>query len=226
MKKMLVAAAMAVSAAAFAQQPPRNPQPQTPAPAPAGVANGAPNLSNFANMLGGQRTASPRPFKEVITDKAETQKGLFTVHKLDDKYFFEIADSLLGREILAVTRFAKVPTGAGYGGELANQQTITFEKGPSNNIFMRVVTLVNVAEEDQQIFKAVSNSNVNAIAAAFPIAAFGKDSTSSVIDVSEFFKGDNQAVSINARAKRNYSLNALAQDRSYISKISTYPINN
>lgn len=225
MKKMLVAAAMAVSAAAFAQQPPRNPQPQTPAPAPAGGANGAPNLSNFANMLGGQRTASPRPFKEVITDKAKTQKGLFTVHKLDDKYFFEIADSLLGREILAVTRFAKVPTGAGYGGELANQQTITFEKGPSNNIFMRVVTLVNVAEEDQQIFKAVSNSNVNAIAAAFPIAAFGKDSTSSVIDVSEFFKGDNQAVSINARAKRNYSLNALAQDRSYIAKISTYPIN-
>lgn len=225
MKKMLVAAAMAVSAYAFAQQPPRNPQPQTPAPAPAGGANGAPNLSNFANMLGGQRSASPRPFKEVITDKAKTQKGLFTVHKVDDKFYFEIADSLLGREVLAVTRFAKVPTGAGYGGELANQQTITFEKGPSNNIFMRVVTLVNVAEEDQQIFKAVSNSNVNAIAAAFPIAAFGKDSTSTVIDVTEFFKSDNQAVSINPRAKRNYSLNAIAQDRSYISKISTYPIN-
>lgn len=225
MKKMLVAAAMAVSAYAFAQQPPRNPQPQTPAPAPAGGANGAPNLSNFANMLGGQRSASPRPFKEVITDKAKTQKGLFTVHKVDDKFYFEIADSLLGREVLAVTRFAKVPTGAGYGGELANQQTITFEKGPSNNIFMRVVTLVNVAEEDQQIFKAVSNSNVNAIAAAFPIAAFGKDSTSTVIDVTEFFKSDNQAVSINPRAKRNYSLNAIAQDRSYIAKISTYPIN-
>ncbi|MFK5065548.1 DUF5117 domain-containing protein, partial [Klebsiella pneumoniae] len=87
------------------------------------------------------------------------------------------------------------------------------------------ITLVNTAEADQQIFQAVVNSNVNAIAASFPIAAFGKDSSSVVIDVSDFFKGDNQSVSINPAIKRRYGLTALAQDRSFISKISTYPIN-
>ncbi|MFX5825215.1 DUF5117 domain-containing protein, partial [Acinetobacter baumannii] len=36
---------------------------------------------------------------------------------------------------------------------------------------------------------------------------------------------DNQSVSINPAIKRRYGLTALAQDRSFISKISTYPIN-
>lgn len=92
-------------------------------------------------------------------------------------------------------------------------------------MFLRTVTLVNKAEENQDIYKAVTNSNLNAIASAFPVASLGKDSTGVVIDVSAFFSGDNQAVSINPNIKRRYNLTALAQDRSYISKISTYPIN-
>jgi len=171
-------------------------------------------------------TTGPKPYKEVITDKAITQKGLFTVHKVEDKYYFEIPDSILNQEILAVTRFSRVPGGGGtYGGEMANQQTLKFEKGPSHTIFLRVVTLISVADSSQVISKAVSNSYVNPIAAAFPIAAFGKDSTSSIIEVTDFFKGDNLPVSIGANKKRMLGLNALASDRSYIQKISTYPVN-
>ncbi|MFX4721586.1 DUF5118 domain-containing protein, partial [Acinetobacter baumannii] len=89
----------------------------------------------------GQRTA-PKPYKEVITDKAVTKKGLFTVHKIEDKFYFEIPDSILGREVLAVTRFVKVAGGGrNYGGELVNNQSIKFEKGPNNTVFLRVVTL-------------------------------------------------------------------------------------
>ena len=58
---------------------------------------------------------------------------------------------------------------------------------------------------------------------AFPIAAFRKDSAGVVIDVSDFFKGDNQAVSISPNTKRGLNLTALCADRSFISKISTYP---
>src|SRR5262245_59507939 len=44
--------------------------------------------------------SGPRPYKEVVTDKAQTQKGLFTIHKVEDRWLFEIGDSLLGRDIL------------------------------------------------------------------------------------------------------------------------------
>lgn len=168
----------------------------------------------------------PKTFAEFINKKAVSQKGVFTVHFQEDKYFFEIPDSLLGRELIAVTRYAKVVAGASkYGGEQANEQTLVFEKGPGQKIFMRVVTLITWADSTQTIAKAVKNSNVDPIVAAFDIKAFGKDSTSSIIEVTDFFKGDNQTVSLSSSAKRIFNLSSLASDRSFIESIKTYPTN-
>lgn len=217
MKKFLIATFLLAGITSIAQQ--KDSIPTT----PARPANGMPNMNAFPGL--GARLSSPKPFKEVITDKAVTKKGLFIVHKVEDKYYFEIKDSLLGREILAVTRFVKVPAGAGYGGEIANQETLAFEKGIGNTLFLRVITLINTADSTNDIYKAVTNSNVNTILQAFPIAAFSKDSSGYVIDVTDFFKGDIQPVSINPMIKRFYSLQALAPDRSFIQKISTFPIN-
>src|SRR3954452_9776356 len=173
-----------------------------------------------------QKIGTPKPYSEVITSKAITKPGLFTVHKVDEKWYFEIPDSLMNREIIAITRYSKVPGGAGlYGGELANQQTIDWEKGPNTNVFLRVITTINVADSSNQIYKAVTNSNLNPIAAVFDIKAFGKDTSSVVIDVTDFFRGDNQVVSINPFDKRAYNLSGLISDRSYIANINSYPIN-
>jgi Met-zincin/Domain of unknown function (DUF5117)/Domain of unknown function (DUF5118) len=170
---------------------------------------------------------SPRPYKEVITEKAITQTGLFTVHKVDEKWYFEIPDSLLNREILAITRFVKSPAGSrSYGGEKVNEQTFQWEKGPSDNIFLRVMTIVSVAPDSSQpIAEAVRNSNVDPIAASFDIKAYGRDSNSVVIDVTDYFRLDNQPVSLSADIKRRYNLGGIASDRSYISYIHSYPLN-
>ena len=168
----------------------------------------------------------PKAYGEVITKKAVSQKGVFTVHFQDDKYFFDIPDQLLGRELLAVTRYVKVPGGAGkYGGEEVNQQSILFEKGPNQRIFMRVVSLISKADSTQTIAKAVKNSYLDPIVASFDIKAIGKDSNSSIIDVTDFFKGDNQAVSLSSNEKRSLNLSALSPDRSYIQSIKSYPKN-
>ncbi|HVW62892.1 MAG TPA: DUF5117 domain-containing protein, partial [Puia sp.] len=200
---------------AIAQQKPVTP-PTTPA---AGQHNG-----------GGSQKQEPKPYKDVITDKAVSQAGLFTVHRIDDKWYFEIPDSIIGRDILVSTRYGKTAAGGNtYGGEQVNLQTIRWEKGPSNNLFIRVLTIVNVATDSSQpIALAVSNSNLNPIAAAFDIKAYGKgkdSSGTSVIDVTDFFKGDNQAFSLNPATKRRFNLSGLAADRSYIESIHTYPIN-
>jgi hypothetical protein len=170
---------------------------------------------------------SPKPYKDVITAKAVTQTGLFTVHKVDDKWYFEIPDSLLNREILAITRFVKSPSGSrSYGGEKVNEQTFRWEKGPSDNIFLRVMTIVSVAPDSAQpIAKAVRNSNMDPIAASFDIKAYGKDSGSVVIDVTDYFRLDNQPVSLSADIKRRYNLGGIASDRSYISYIHSFPLN-
>jgi hypothetical protein len=55
-----------------------------------------------------------------------------------------------------------------------------------------VVTLISVADSTNNISKAVSNSYLDPIGAAFDVKAFGPDSTSTVIEVTDFFKGDNK----------------------------------
>ncbi|HET7002700.1 MAG TPA: DUF5117 domain-containing protein, partial [Puia sp.] len=205
---------LAFTAFCFSQQIPANP-------------NNKKNDSTSKRATTVPAKASPKPYKEVITDKAVTQIGLFTVHKVDDKWYFEIADSIFNREILAITRFVKSPAGSrSYGGEKVNEQTIRWEKGPSENIFLRVMTIVSVAPDSTQpIAQAVRNSNVDPIAASFDIKAYGKDSNSVVIDVTDFFKLDNQPVSLGPDVKRRYGLSGIASDRSFISVIHSYPLN-
>ncbi len=169
--------------------------------------------------------SGPKPYKEIVTEKAVSHPGMFTVHKVEDKYYFEIPDSMLLREFMAITRFSKTAGGGVYGGELANEQTLEWEKGPNNTLFLRVVTLVSMADSTNKIYKAVRNSNENPIAATFEIKAFGKDSTSVIIDVSDYFKGDNLIVSIPAAVKQRMKLGGIAMDRSYIEHINTFPMN-
>ena len=170
-------------------------------------------------------TNGMKPYKQVITAKAKTQKGLFTVHKISEDYFFEIPDSIMGREFMAVTRISKAPTGAGYGGEEENRQVLRWERGPNNKMFLRAVLNINTSpDETKPIIEAVRNSNVEPIAASFDIKAIRKD-TSYVINVTDFFKGDNQLISLDPRTKRSFSLTAIQTDRSYIQSIRSFPIN-
>jgi hypothetical protein len=171
-------------------------------------------------------TGAVRPYRDVITGKALTRKGLFTVHQIDDKWYFEIGDSLIGREMLAVTRYIKTPGGAGiYGGEIANQESMYWQKAPNNKLLLRVSLYINAADSSDNIFRAVASSNEDPIVAAFDIKAVNPAGGAAVIDVTDFFKGDNPAVSVSANSKKRMNLGAIAADRSFISQINVYPVN-
>ena len=53
------------------------------------------------------------PYNSIITAKTISKKGLFGIHQTGDKYFFEIPDSIMGRELLLTTWLVKVPGGSG-----------------------------------------------------------------------------------------------------------------
>lgn len=165
-------------------------------------------------------------YRQLITAKTKTQKGLFTVHKNGDDYFFEIADSLMGREFMVVTRFAKTPHGGGqYGGEEENRQVLQWERGSNNKVFLRAVLYINASNDSTKpIQQAVRNSNLGPIVASFDIKAARRD-TSVVVNVTDFFKGDNQIISLDPQTKRRFSLTNIQNDRSYIQSVKSFPIN-
>ncbi|MDZ7808002.1 MAG: DUF5118 domain-containing protein [Gracilimonas sp.] len=91
-----------------------------------------------------------KKYSDVITDEAETDEGLFNVHKVDEKYYYEIPDEHLGKEMLLVTRVAKTADNVGYGGEKLNTQVIRWEK-KDDKILLRHVSHENVASEEEPI---------------------------------------------------------------------------
>ncbi|WP_373519670.1 zinc-dependent metalloprotease [Pricia sp.] len=187
-----------------------------------GIAGKSDNKDNVDGLALG----SSKTYDKLINEKAVTQKGLFDVHKVGDKFYFEIPDSLLNREMLVVTRFIKTPSGASnYGGEKISENTIIFEKGPTENIFLRIATLVSAANEDDAISKAVNNANITPILEAFDIKANNDDKTSSVIDVTDFINGENPLLALGNDHKDDYKLMSLEKNKSYIKAIHSFPMN-
>jgi hypothetical protein len=181
--------------------------------------------------IGVRASSGPRPYREVITSKAVTDDGLFAVHKLDDKYFFEIGDSLLGRDILVVNRISKASAGMrngffGYAGDQIGQNIIRFEKGPGNKLFIRNISFAEYAKDSTSpMFTAVNNSNVQPIAAAFDIKAFSKDSAGSVIEMTEYINSDNDVLFFNSNVKATMRIGSQQIDKSYIAGVRAYPLN-
>ncbi len=167
-----------------------------------------------------------QPYSKVITKEAKSDPGLFTVHMVDDKYYYEIPDSLLEREMLMVTRIAKTATGIGFGGGKANTQTLRWQR-KNDNILLRVVSHSIVAADSLPVSIAVENSNFEPILYSFPIEAVKKDSvtSNSVIDVTKFFNEDVKAIGFPQRQRSAYKISRLDSDRSYIDTLKSFPEN-
>ncbi len=165
-----------------------------------------------------------QPYSKVITKDAKSDAGLFTIHKLDEKFFFEIPDSLFEREMLMVTRISKTASGIAYGGDKQNEQVLRWQK-KGKKILLRVVSYNVFAADSLPISEAVSNSNFEPILYAFPIKAIGKDSTSTVVDVTDLFSKDVKSLGLINRRRKQYKVTRLDGDKSFIESIKSYPKN-
>lgn len=166
-------------------------------------------------------------YNKIITDKAKNKSGLFTVSQVDTKYYFQIPDSLFNRYMLVVTRYLSTPEGFGnFGGEKANEQTIYFEKGSNNTVYLRSLQYrQDVRSSDSMLAKALEGSNENPIVAAFPIKTTNPETKDVVIEVTDVFKKDNAMFSIGSQDKTEKKLTSLADDKSFVESIDAYPIN-
>ena len=163
-----------------------------------------------------------KKYSSLITKDAVSDKGLFDVHKIKDKYYFEINDSLIGREMLMVTRIAKTAAGIGFGGGKQNTQVLRWQKKDSK-ILLRVVSHNVVANDSLPVSEAVVNSNFEPILHSFKTLSYGKNS--SVIDVTKLFTDDVKPLGFPQSRRKSYKISSLDSKRSFIESIKSYPIN-
>ena len=169
---------------------------------------------------------APKPYSEVITKEAITDEGLFSVHKIGADRYYEIPDSLLGKEMLMVSRIAKTANGIGFGGGKINTQVLRWEK-KENMINLRVVSHDIVADDDLPIKEAVVNSNFEPVLFSFKIEALRNDSIvkSSVIKASDLFSKDVKALGMPDSYRKRYKVSRLDSEKSFIESIKSYPLN-
>jgi hypothetical protein len=165
-----------------------------------------------------------KPYAEVITAKAKSKDGLFKVHEVEGKYYYEIPDTLLGREMLVVTTIAKTADGIGYGGERTNTLLVRWDKN-GDNVLLKVVSYSNTAADSLPIFTAVKSSNLEPILQKFDVKAKAKDENGVVIEVTDLFSKDVQAIGLPKNRRTQFKVTRLDTDRSYIERISPYPMN-
>ena len=160
-----------------------------------------------------------QPYDEVITDEAETDEGVFTVHQLDDKVFYEIPEAELGKEFLWVSQIARTTQGVGYGGQALGNRVVKWERH-GDKVLLKSVSYAIVADGDQPIARAVEAANNDAIVKAFDIEALSEEGAP-VIDVTSLFETEVPEFSARSRLQAR----GFARDRSFVEEVVSFPEN-
>lgn len=173
-----------------------------------------------------------QPYGKVITDKAKTMNGFFKVHNVEGKYYFEIADSLLGRDVLIVNRIVKAPVDkqkrkAGYPGDHISDEVIRFEIGPDNKLFVRQISYLEHSADTLGLYQAVLNSNVQPIVATFSLKTIRRENGTKnyVIEMTDFIRKDNEMFSFSSKMKDNIGATSMIAEASYIDTLKAFPQN-
>jgi Met-zincin/Domain of unknown function (DUF5117)/Domain of unknown function (DUF5118) len=169
----------------------------------------------------GGRAPEPeiRPYDRVITKDAKSDDGVFAVHRIKDRIYYEIPKARLGRELLWVTQIAKTTLGAGYGGQSAGNRVVRWERR-GDRILLRAIAYDVVADSNSAIARAVDAANYSPIVMAFNIEALGKDDAA-VIDVTRLFTTDVPEFSGRTRV----GARAFDAARSFVERAVSFPEN-
>lgn len=179
--------------------------PASTAPATATSSNGAPRAKTYTG---------------VIPRTAESDAGLFTVHRVGAKLFFEIPLTELGKEMLLVSRIAEAQANQGHGGQQTGQYLVRWVKD-QNKILLRAISTQISADSTTAVYQTVRASNFEAILAAFDIEVWNPDSSAVVIDATPLYTTDVAELS----PRRRYMGRRIDPARSYIERARSFPEN-
>jgi hypothetical protein len=167
--------------------------------------------------------AQVRDYRTVVPPSAQTDRGLFDVHRVGDRLLFEIPDSLLGRDMALMSRIARTQHGLAEGGaRMAPNMVVRWERR-GDRIHLRAVSHDVTADDGTPLHVAVENSNFPPVLQSFPVQAVGQGTR--VIDVTDLYLGDVPAFAMPRQQRSRLGVRAYDRDRSWLEWTRSFPIN-
>ena len=206
----VLACSRATSAAPAGQQPSPAPTPSRQDTTRAGGARS-----------GGQASAEGlKPYGQVITAQATTDSGVFIVHRIGEKLYYEIPRRMLGRQFRLVVDRRGTIRGLGYAGEQIAERIVRWDRF-ANRVLLRVVGFEMRADSTSPVSRAVDLSNTPPIIKSFDIAAWSPGDSNAVIEVTTLFTTD--VAELNARQLMR--VRRFDPARSFVERARSFPIN-
>jgi hypothetical protein len=167
--------------------------------------------------------AQVQDYATVVPATADTDPGLFTVHRVGDRLLFEIPDSLFGRDMMLMSRANRTQEGLAEGGaRLAPNLVVRWERR-GDRVHLRAVSHSTTADDDSPLHLAVENSNFPPVLHTFPVQAVGQGTR--VIDVTDLYLGDVPAFSLPRAQRTLFGVRGYDRDRSWLEWTRSFPIN-
>ncbi|MBL8231514.1 MAG: zinc-dependent metalloprotease [Bryobacterales bacterium] len=211
MNRTILGLALLTPLALLCQDPP------APTPPTGGPPSGAP--AGFPGRGAASSEPEIKPYDKVITKDAKSSDGLFKVHRIKSKVYYEIPKSQLEKDMLWVSQLAKTTLGAGYGGSAVGNRVVRWER-KENRVLLRDISYEVVADEKEPISRAVKAANTPTVLMAFNIEAIGKEDAP-VIEVTRLFTSEVPEFS----ARRTLRARGFDSSRTFIEGVRAFPEN-
>ncbi len=198
-------------------------QPAAPAGTPA-TQQAAPSATQGPGAV----QPGPRPYDQVITRAARSDSGLFLIHRVGPRLYFEVPDSLLGRDMLLISKIHQAPEDLSpfmNAGSSVAEQVVRWER-EGDRLLLRSFSYRYIAADSLPIARSVAANTFAPIIRSFPLAAVNRDSTARVIETTALFEDDVPAISGLSNALRTqFKVRRLDPARSFLDRAKSFPIN-
>ncbi len=188
---------------------------QQPAPA---------NRQDTTRAAGGRGQASAegaRPYNQVITAAAVTDSGVFIVHRIGEKLYYEIPRAMLGRQFRMVVDRRGTIRGIGYAGEQIAARVVRWDL-LGNRVLLRMVSYAMRADSSLPVARSVDLSNTPPILKSFDVASWSPRDSNVVIEATSLFTSD--VSELNAR-QLGVRVRRFDPARSVVERARSFPIN-
>ena len=138
-------------------------------------------------------------YDKLFKEKHPIADGMFRLHDVKGKLYFEIPDSLFGREMLLGSTISEVSDNAAatIGSKSDYPLHVIFTRN-DRYVQLRTVNCENITDEigaSAALIDAVKRNSADPILRNYKIEAYSKDSTAVVVNVTDLFVSDVEEMS-------------------------------
>jgi Met-zincin/Domain of unknown function (DUF5117)/Domain of unknown function (DUF5118) len=187
------------------------------------------NLCLSTGLMAQTAHQSPPAITTFVKKNAISYKGVFNIYQQDDKYFLELQDSLLNRDILAMIVINKGSAQVdrdskrrfGFAGDVVHEAVFKFKRNKKGAINMEQSQFYNAPKTNSVFYNTISNKPSPIIMSFAPVA---KDTGAVLIDITPAINSDMPIISLSG-AKEELGLGSYQSNVSKLTTISAYKNN-